>query len=74
MVITPSARRHGVPGADIFHAIRNPHQIDFGDDGRFFVIGSRRDGTFLELVIVDNGANGTLRIIHAMPARTSRLR
>ncbi|WP_419853566.1 hypothetical protein [Candidatus Poriferisodalis sp.] len=72
--ITPSARRHGVPDADILHALRNPHQIDFGDDGRIFAIGSRRDGAFLELVIVDDGAGGKLRIIHAMPARTTRLR
>lgn len=72
--ITASARRHGIPDADILHAVRNPHQIDFGDDGRIFVIGAQRDGAFLELVIVDEGTTGALRIIHAMPARTTRLR
>ena len=73
-VITPSARRHGLPDADILHAIRNPRQIDFTDDGRIFIIGSQRDGAFVELVIVDEVANGILRVIHAMPARTTRLR
>lgn len=72
--ITPSARRHGVHDADILHALRNPRQIDFGDDGHIFVIGSQRDGAFLELVIVDDRADGKLRIIHAMPARRTRLR
>lgn len=73
-VITPSARRHGVPDADILHAVRNPRQIDLTDDGRIFVIGSQRDGAFVELVIVDDVAKGLLRIIHAMPARGTRLR
>ncbi|WP_420623734.1 hypothetical protein [Candidatus Poriferisodalis sp.] len=73
-IITPSARRHGVPDADILHAVRNPRQVDFTDDGHIFAIGSQRDGAFVELVIVDDVANGLLRIIHAMPARTTRLR
>lgn len=73
-IIMHSARRHGLADADILHALRNPRQMDFGDDGRIFAIGSQRDGAFLELVIVDDGVNGTLRIIHAMPARMSRLR
>ena len=73
-IITPSARRHGVPDADILHAVRNPRQIDLTDDGRIFVVGSQRDGALVELVIVDDVAKGLLRIIHAMPARGTRLR
>jgi len=67
-------RQPRYPDADILHAFRNPHQIDLTDDRRIFAIGSQRDGTFVELVIVDDVANEIFRIIHAMPARTTRLR
>lgn len=69
MRITDSARKWGVADADMLHALRNRQRV-FEDQGMHqlpMVIGPARDGTMLEVGIIEDPDDP--RIIHAMPAR-----
>lgn len=66
MDIAPSAGRHGIEDADIWHALDYVHRYreqEYDGEIRIFVIGPARDGRFLELVLVP--ADEPLRVIHA---------
>jgi hypothetical protein len=65
-----SARRHGVAGHDILHAI--DHALATEDAGtdpdRWLIIGPDQAGNLLEVVIMTTIEGGQLAI-HAMPMR-----
>jgi hypothetical protein len=65
-----SALRHGIPAADILHAINHAITVDeVGEDPvRWLVLGPDRAGNLLELVVMDRPAGPA--VIHAMPMRT----
>jgi len=66
--IHPSARKHGVDGEDIEHAIDNAMSIDDQDDDTRLYLGPARDAELLEVVsIVRN--DGSELVIHAMKMR-----
>jgi len=53
--VAVSARKHGIPDADILHAWRNVLRVaeqDHGGESRLIAIGPARDGALLELVLV----------------------
>jgi hypothetical protein len=62
------ARKHGVDDADIWHAVRTAiRKIDMDDD-LTMLIGPARDGTPLEIGVLDlNGEDPV--VIHAMRLR-----
>jgi uncharacterized DUF497 family protein len=68
--IHDSARKHGVVGEDIHHAIDHALAIeDAGEDpDRWLVIGPDRAGNLLEVVVLMT-VEGTQLAIHAMPMR-----
>lgn len=66
MEVTASARKHCIADADILHAWEHALRLvpqEYGDEARMLVFGPARDGTILELVVVE--ANSPSRIIHA---------
>ncbi len=66
MEVLRSALRHGIPAADILHAITVD---EVGEDPvRWLVLGPDRAGNLLELVVMDRPAGPA--VIHAMPMRT----
>ncbi len=74
MEVADSARKHGIPDADILHAWRNVLRVaeqDYGGENRIIAVGPARNGALLELVIVP--ADEPTRIIHADYARRSFL-
>lgn len=65
--ILESARKHGVLDEDILHALRNPlRTFAARGDEHLLVVGTSRDGTPIEVIVVDDG---DVRVIHAMRAR-----
>jgi hypothetical protein len=69
--IAPSARRHGVADDDMRHALRNPVRVFYPDEGLTMFIGPRRDGSLLEIGVVDGDAGPV--IVHADRARPKYL-
>jgi len=72
--VAVSARKHGIPDADILHAWRNVLRVaeqDYGGESRLIAIGPARDGALLELVLVPDDA--PTRVIHADHVRRSFL-
>ncbi len=72
--VAVSARKHGIPDADILHAWRNVLRVaeqDYGGESRVIAVGPARDGALLELVLVPDDA--PTRVIHADYARRSFL-
>jgi hypothetical protein len=68
--VDDSARKHGVPDADIHHAVRMPMRAIRQGGDRMFVIGPRRDGSLLEVIVLDAlGDDEPAVAIHAMPLR-----
>lgn len=62
------ARKHGIPDDDIVHAARYAtRQVDM-DDEFTMLIGPARDGTPLEVGVLDIDADDAV-IVHAMPLR-----
>lgn len=72
-VIAPSARRHGVPDESILHAFSNPIRVERQDEGFTMVVGADVAGGLYEVGFVE-GADETVVIVHAMPARPKLLR
>lgn len=71
--IHPSARKHGVEGADIEHAIANAMNTDDQDNDRRLYLGPARNAELLEVVTVVR-AIGPELAIHAMKMRSKYLR
>ncbi len=69
MRIGEPACKHGVDDADVWHAVRTAiRKIDMDDD-LTMLIGPARDGTPLEIGVLDlNGEDPV--VIHAMPLRS----
>jgi len=68
MRIVESARKHGVPDEDIWHALRNAVRSTENDEFSL-LIGPARSGLMLEVGIARR-ADEPL-VIHAMPLRPS---
>jgi len=66
--IADSARKHGVPDDDIWHAVRNPLRVVPGD-GQDLVIGPDRAGRLLEVAVLDDDPEEEPVVIHAMRLR-----
>jgi len=62
------ARKHGVSDADIWHAVRTATQKIDMDDDLTMLIGPARDGTPLEIGVLDLSDEDPV-IIHAMRLR-----
>lgn len=68
MRIGEPARKHGIPDDDILHAVRYAsRQVDRGD-GMVMLVGPARDGTPLEVGVLDIEGDDPVAI-HAMPLR-----
>ena len=68
MRIGEPARKHGVSDADIWHSLRTAiRKIDMDDD-LTMLIGPARDGTPLEIGVLDPNGEDPV-IIHAMRLR-----
>lgn len=67
MRIARSARRHGIDDEDILHALRNAIR-SFDVDEVTMLIGPARDGTLLELGVVELDEDDPA-VIHAMRLR-----
>jgi hypothetical protein len=65
--IAVSARRHGVLDADMRHAFRHALWVHKLEEGFAMLVGPGRDGTFLEVGVVNPGSGDV--IVHAMRAR-----
>jgi uncharacterized DUF497 family protein len=68
-----SARRHGIPAADILHAVEHPiryREQEYAGELRVLVIGADQTGRLLEIVLVP--AATPTRIIHADTLRPGR--
>ncbi|ARG55574.1 MULTISPECIES: hypothetical protein [Mycobacterium] len=71
MEIRDSARKWGVPDADMLHAVDNAIVVisrGYQGDEQWLIIGPARNGALLEIVVP---ADPPERIIHAMPLRAS---
>lgn len=68
MEIHPSARKHGVDGEDIKHAIDNAMSIDDQDDDTRLYLGPARNAELLEVVTIVRD-DGSELVIHAMTMR-----
>ena len=71
-LIAPSARKHGIPDADMIQAFHHPIFVDDLDDGFTMFVGADPAANLLEIGVVDT-SNGPI-IVHAMPARPKYLR
>jgi hypothetical protein len=63
-VIAPSARKHGVSDDDMLHALRHPIRVSEMDESLTMFVGPARDGTPIEVGVVDGDAGPI--IVHAM--------
>lgn len=71
-ILAPSAFKHGLAGAEILHAYRNPIRVwDLGD-GFTMVIGANAAAVMLEIGYVQGDT--AVVIVHAMRAREKFLR
>jgi hypothetical protein len=62
------ARKHGVDEADIWHAVRSATRRIEMDDDLTLLIGPARDGTPLEIGVLDLNGDDAV-VIHAMRLR-----
>jgi hypothetical protein len=63
------ACKHGVPEEDIWHAVRNALRKVTMDDDLAMLIGPARDGSLLEVGVLDIDGDDPV-VIHAMPLRS----
>ncbi len=68
MEIYASARKHGIEGLDILHALEHALASGEQDDGKVLYLGPDRSGNLLEVVSVLRD-DGTEIVIHAMRMR-----
>lgn len=68
MRIGGPARRHGVPDADIWHAVRNPLRKVLLDEDLAMLIGPARNGALLEIGVLDIDGDDAV-VIHAQRLR-----
>jgi hypothetical protein len=62
------AYKHGVPEADIWHAVRNATRRVIMDDNLTMLIGPGLDGSMLEVGVLDIESDDAV-VIHAMALR-----
>ena len=72
LIISDSARKHGVSDEDIHHAYEHPIRIFDLDEGFTMVIGANRAAIIYEIGVLD-GVPAPV-VVHAMPARDKFLR
>lgn len=68
MRIGEPARKHGVPDADIWHAVRNAMRRIALEENLTMLIGPASDGAMLEAGVLDLDGDDPV-VIHAMPLR-----
>ena len=68
MRIGEPARKHGVNDLDIWHAVRTATRTIEMDDDLTMLIGPARDGTPLEIGVLDMNGDDAV-VIHAMRLR-----
>lgn len=71
--VAASARRHGIPDADITHAIDHPiryREQEYHGELRVLIIGADRAGQLLEIVLIP--ADSPDLVIHADRLRPGR--
>lgn len=73
MEIHSSARKHGIAGEDIEHAVDNAMSIDDQDDDTRLYLGPARNADLLEVVTIIRD-DGSELVIHAMKMRPKYLR
>lgn len=66
--IHPAARKHGIPDADIEHAVDHAMAIDDLGDWKRLYLGPARDAALLEVVTLAR-SGGAEMAIHAMKMR-----
>lgn len=71
-LIAPSARKHGIPDADMIHAFNHPIFVDDLDDGLTMFVGADPAADLLEIGVIDT-SDGPI-IVPAMSARPKYLR
>lgn len=64
----PSARKHGIAGEDIEHAVEYAMTIEDQDDDTRLYLGPSRSATLLEVATILRDDDSELAI-HAMPMR-----
>ncbi len=64
------ARKHGIADDDIDHAVRLPERFVSSEDGFTMLIGPARDGTLLEVGVLDLDGDDPV-VIHAAKVRRS---
>jgi hypothetical protein len=67
-LIHPSARKHGIPDADIEHAVSHAMSIDDHDNQTRLYLGAARNAGLLEVVTIARADGGEVAI-HAMKMR-----
>ena len=68
MRIGEPARKHGVPDADIWHAVRNAVRRIALEEDLTMLIGPASDGALLEIGVLDLEGDDAV-VIHAMALR-----
>jgi hypothetical protein len=66
--IHPAARKHGIPDADIRHAVKHAMKVEDSDDWTRFYLRPDRSAALLEVVTVTR-SRGPELAIHAMKMR-----
>ena len=69
--IAKTARKHGIADEDMLHAVRNAVRRHT-DEPFTMLIGAARDGSLLEIGILDAEGDDPV-VIHAMPVRPKLL-
>jgi hypothetical protein len=68
LAIHPSARKHGVPDADIEHAVSHAMSIDDRENDTRLYLGPARNAELLEVAVIIHD-DGSVIAIHAMRMR-----
>lgn len=68
MRIAPEARKHDIDDEDVLHAVRNRMFQALGSDDLAMFIGPARNGTLLEIGVLDPNSDDPV-VIHADKAR-----
>ena len=69
IVVLPSALRHGLSEAAVLHAYKhNIRAAPQDDEGVTMIVGGDQAGNLIEVGLVE-ADDGTVLIVHAMPAR-----
>lgn len=72
-IVAASAHRHGVDETDTRHAYRNALYFTVGTNDMDMAIGPAGSGALLEVGFI-RSTDGTVVIVHSMPARKKFLK